>query len=109
MNGPQHYREAERLLVVARDSKETTFEGHNPEADRTIAEAHVHAVLAMTAAYALSQPIVEHPNSGGHMSQEHYEEWVDAVEIGEQDYEGVAFGGTTDPSIVSQQNAENAR
>lgn len=110
MTGPEHYREAERLLTVANASTETTFEGHNPEADRSIAEAHVHAMLAMTAAYALCAPICESPNdSGGHPSQEHYDEWVGAVEIGERDYEGVAFGGTTDPSIVSQQNAENAR
>lgn len=81
MNGPQHYSEAERLLALARDSKETTFEGHNPEADRTIAEAHVHALLALTAAYAIAQPIAEQPESGGHMSQDHYEEWVEAVEI----------------------------
>lgn len=92
MNGPEHYREAERLLAVANASTETTFEGHNPEADRTIAEAHVHALLAMTAAYALAQPIVEHPDSGGHMSQEHYEEWVQVVEIGTEG--GVTTLGT---------------
>lgn len=98
MNGPQHYREAEQLLAESR----TILRNHDetcPEADRMIAEANVHALLALTAAYALAQPVVEHPDSGGHMSLEHYEEWVDAVEI----------GGTTDPSVVSQQNAENAR
>ena len=108
MNGPQHYTEAERLLALADESKETTFEGHNPEADRMIAEAHVHAVLAQVAAFALCQP-VEVQGAGSHPSQEYYDEWVEAVEIGPRDYEGVAFGGTTDPSIVSQQNAENAR
>jgi hypothetical protein len=46
VTGSEHYREAERLLEVATASTETTFEGHNPEADRTIAEAHVHALLA---------------------------------------------------------------
>lgn len=46
MTGPEHYREAERLLAVANASTDTTFEGHNPEADRTIAEAQVHATLA---------------------------------------------------------------
>jgi len=81
MNGPQHYREAERLLALARDGKETTFEGHNPEADRTIAEAHVHAMLAMTAAYAMCQP-VEVQGQGSHPSQEYYDEWVEAVELG---------------------------
>lgn len=41
-----HRAEALRLLTVAHEDKNTTFEGHNPEADRTIAEAQVHATLA---------------------------------------------------------------
>ncbi|MFD8088721.1 hypothetical protein [Streptomyces malaysiensis] len=49
MTGPEHYREAERLLAVAAQDSNTTFEGHNPEADRTIAEAQVHATLALAA------------------------------------------------------------
>lgn len=57
MNGPDHYREAERLLAAARESKETTFEGHNPEADREIAAAQVHATLALTAATAMQAAV----------------------------------------------------
>ena len=49
MTGPEHYREAERLLADAFASKDTTFEGYNPEADRMIAAAHVHALLAVGA------------------------------------------------------------
>ncbi|MFE0808160.1 hypothetical protein ACFW34_11840 [Streptomyces sp. NPDC058848] len=54
MTGPEHYREAERLLAVAASSDQTTYEGANPEADRTIAEAQVHATLALAAATAMS-------------------------------------------------------
>jgi len=41
-----HRTEALRLITVAHEDKNTTFEGHNPEADRTLAEALVYATLA---------------------------------------------------------------
>jgi hypothetical protein len=41
-----HRAEAINLLAASREDKNTTFEGHNPEADRLIAEAQVHATLA---------------------------------------------------------------
>lgn len=41
-----HRAEAINLLAAAREDKNTTYEGHNPEADRLIAEAQVHATLA---------------------------------------------------------------
>ncbi|MDX3033924.1 hypothetical protein [Streptomyces scabiei] len=69
MTGPEHYREAERLLAVASESKDTTFEGHNPEADGTIAEAHVHATLALAAATALGS------TRTGAMPAADYEAW----------------------------------
>ncbi|MBQ0974510.1 helix-turn-helix domain-containing protein [Streptomyces sp. RK31] len=50
MTGPEHYREAERLLAAAASSDQTTYEGFNPEADRDIAAAQVHATLALAAA-----------------------------------------------------------
>ncbi|MDX3019917.1 hypothetical protein [Streptomyces acidiscabies] len=53
MTGPEHYREAERLLAAASASTETTYGGNNPEADRDIAAAQVHATLALAAATAL--------------------------------------------------------
>ncbi len=56
MTGPEHYREAEQLLAVAFASEDTTFEGHNPEADRLIAAALVHATLAQAAATAEANP-----------------------------------------------------
>lgn len=55
MNGPDHYAQAEQLLadaskVVRRHDDEC------PEADRMIAEAAVHAALALAAATALCMP-----------------------------------------------------
>ncbi|MGC4946221.1 hypothetical protein ACLQ2N_08440 [Streptomyces sp. DT224] len=49
MNGPEHYRAAERLLIESRDILRPNDEGPC-EADRTIAEAQVHATLALAAA-----------------------------------------------------------
>ncbi|GGU12948.1 hypothetical protein [Streptomyces violascens] len=63
MTGPEHYREAERLIAVAVRSDQTTYEGENPEADRTLAEAQVHATLALAAATAL---VDETPRSDSH-------------------------------------------
>jgi hypothetical protein len=80
MTGPEHFREAEGLLALARESKETTFEGHNPEADRTIAEAHVHAVLAQVALTALAMPL-EGQDDSPSLSQEDYDEWLVAIEL----------------------------
>jgi hypothetical protein len=41
-----HRAEALSLLAASRKDKNTTYEGHNPEADRLIAEAQVYATLA---------------------------------------------------------------
>lgn len=46
MTGPDHYQEAERLLVAAVDTASTTA------AASWVAEAQVHATLALTAATA---------------------------------------------------------
>lgn len=53
MTGPEHYREAERLLAESQTITRPHEEGHC-EADRSIAEAQVHATLALAAATALS-------------------------------------------------------
>lgn len=47
MTGPEHYREAERLLARAADS--TTYD----EAAGITAQAQVHATLALAAATAI--------------------------------------------------------
>ncbi|MGW1015639.1 hypothetical protein [Streptomyces niveus] len=51
MTGPEHYGEAERRLLMAWE------EGRDPESVRhLLAEAQVHATLALAAATALSEP-----------------------------------------------------
>jgi hypothetical protein len=52
--GPEHYSQAEQLLADAFASSDTTYEGHNQEADRLIAAAQVHATLAQAAATAMA-------------------------------------------------------
>lgn len=49
MTGPEHYREAERLLTEAHDIGKR---GYGPQ--HTISLAHVHALLAQTAATAMA-------------------------------------------------------
>jgi len=78
MNGPQNYQEAERLLALADESKETTFEGHNPEADRLIAAAQVRATLALTAATAM-QAAVDGSEPG--MGSGEFEQWYRAAGV----------------------------
>lgn len=108
MNGPQHYLAGEKLLADAELIPSNNDET-NPAATLLTAQATAHFLAAKVALSAFCQPVCEATEDGsGHPSQDHYEEWVEAIEIGPQDYEGVAFGGTTDPSIVSQQNAENS-
>lgn len=79
--GPEHYREAERLLAESRTVLRPNDEGPC-EADRMIAEAQVHATLARVAVDALCQRLADSDDPSGHPSQEHYDEWVQVVEIG---------------------------
>lgn len=54
MNGPEHYREAERLAGMAH--RFTYGDGANPATGHALAEeAQVHATLALAAATALPQ------------------------------------------------------
>lgn len=78
MTGPEHYREAERLLELASSSKGTSFEGENPMADRDIAAAQVHATLALTAATAM-QAAVDGSEPG--MGSGEFEEWYRAAGV----------------------------
>ncbi len=50
MTGPEHYLAAEDLLEPMAGRDRGTF----PEEDRVVAEAQVHAVLALAAATALA-------------------------------------------------------
>lgn len=63
MTGPEHYREAERLLAESQTIVRPYDEGHC-EADRTIAEAQVHATLALAAVTAMSAPVDGESDSG---------------------------------------------
>ena len=53
MNGPQHYREAERLLADAKARREK--DKYDVFADVLVAEAQAHATLALAAATAAEQ------------------------------------------------------
>lgn len=109
MTGPDHYLAGEKLLAEAELIPSNNDET-NPAAALLTAQATAHFLAAQVAAYALCAPVCGSVNdTSGHPSHEHYDEWMRVIEIGERDWEGVAFGGTTDPSIVSQQNAENDR
>jgi hypothetical protein len=77
MTGPEHYREAERLLAESRTELRPNDEGHC-EADRTIAEAHVHTLLAMTAATAM-QAAVDGSEPG--MGSPEYAAWYQAAGV----------------------------
>lgn len=73
MTGPEHFREAERLIDQA-------SEWLDSYADRRIAdlaEAQVHATLALAAATALSDT---DPNGSG-MSVADYEVWYEAAGV----------------------------
>lgn len=67
MTGPEHYCEAEKLLRLAN-------QGHNQgnaNEDRMVAQAQVHATLALAAATAL--------NDSGEMPLEDLHAWKDAA------------------------------
>lgn len=77
MTGPEHYREAERLLAESRAELRPNDEGHC-EADRTIAEAQVHALLALTAATAMQAPV---DGSEPGMGSAEYSAWYRAAGV----------------------------
>lgn len=78
MTGPEHYRKAERLLATAYEGTLTAYEGENPEADRAIAEAQVHATLALVAATAM-QAGVDGSEPG--MGSPEFEAWYQAAGV----------------------------
>lgn len=69
MTGPEHYREAERLMAESDDVLRPHDEGPC-EADRMLAAAQVHATLALAAATALT-PGVNSPSRGAWVSAVH--------------------------------------
>lgn len=85
MTGPEHYREAEAHLASA---AQNFMRGDDPTS--ALAAAQVHATLALAAATALAQPIAGMPDEPGY-SQDEYDDWYEAVEIGD-----TAKGGAAD-------------
>ncbi|MFJ8023333.1 hypothetical protein [Streptomyces sp. NPDC096311] len=62
MTGPEHYREAERLLKLAH--RNTYGDANNPATGAALAaEAQAHATLALAAATALVDPARSAPRS----------------------------------------------
>lgn len=56
MTGPEHYREAERLIAMARDEGGASggmYSWHETQPAMVLADAQVHAILALAAATAL--------------------------------------------------------
>lgn len=70
MNGPEHFREAERLLVTADFFK--SEEGDHAAAVYAVSRAHVHALLANAAATAM-QP----SGANGEFSAAEFKSWFD--------------------------------
>lgn len=67
--GPEHYREAERRLRMAWE------EGRDPQSvAHLLAEAQVHATLALAAATAMSAPVDGEADSG--MPRADVREWM---------------------------------
>jgi Flp pilus assembly protein TadD len=64
MTGPEHYREAERCLAEVDDDSQTAM--------ALLAEAQLHATLALAAATALNQ-------TAPGMTNPDWEAWVDTA------------------------------
>lgn len=71
MTGPEHYREAEELLAIAR---KPSIDGRDGAATRALATAQVHATLALAAATVI-QP------SGYGCDRPEWIEWANVVSV----------------------------
>lgn len=77
MTGPEHYREAERLLGMAH--RFTYGDGADPVAGAALAaEAQAHATLALTAATAM-QAAVDGSEPG--MGSGEFQEWYQTAGV----------------------------
>ena len=59
MTGPEHYREAERRLLMAWEEDRVS-----EDVAHLVAEAQVHATLALAAATAMGAPVDQEPDTG---------------------------------------------
>jgi len=79
MTGPEHYREAERLLGMAHHF--TYGDGGDPVTGAALAaEAQAHATLSLVAATALTAPVCSDTADGtGHETKADYDAWKQAA------------------------------
>jgi hypothetical protein len=69
MTGPEHYREAERLLRVAQTPDATLFDARQQGILAQMAQAHATlALVAATAASRIASPIDAYGNVGATMT-----------------------------------------
>jgi hypothetical protein len=54
VSGPEHYREAEQLIAAARNTAQASTLESTRQYAQTIAEAQVHAIIALAAATGVS-------------------------------------------------------
>lgn len=69
MTGPEHFKEAERILACARSQADESY------VDDLVAAAQVHATLALAAAAAL--------RAGDGLPGKDYEAWYDIAGVGQ--------------------------
>lgn len=78
MTGPEHYREAERLVAMAHHW--TYGDGGDPSVGAALAtEAQVHATLALAAATAMAAPVDQEPDTG--MPPADVKAWCEAAGV----------------------------
>ncbi|MFJ7895972.1 hypothetical protein [Streptomyces anthocyanicus] len=78
MTGPEHYKRAESLMSDLRRAQASVMSKVSPEtAAIALAEAQVHATLALVATTALTAPVCTDTEDGsGHATKADYDAWV---------------------------------
>jgi hypothetical protein len=90
MNGPDHYRKAERLLAMAEQGSTGTVDLTDGEIGRMTAGAQVHATLALAAA-AATQFVIDAPDT------RIGEDWEDAMSEPRDEDDDTSYAGTGAP------------
>lgn len=76
MNGPEHYREAERLLEMVGNGPPDWFQEHGAA---TAAAAQAHATLALVAASVAPRALGPQEPWGGHTLDALDQDWREAT------------------------------
>jgi hypothetical protein len=74
MTGPEHYREAERRLLMAWEDDST-----QERSTQLVAEAHVHATLALAAATATQTDVAA---MAADINHRYVDAWNDVIKTG---------------------------